>query len=130
MMVGNLNMDMRYIIISRIISDIGTSMVLMPATPAAFGFMSAKKNDGVSGITIMFRNVGDSVGISMMRVIVDRRMQFHQATLVQHLTQFDQRYQQALGSTAHAVAPMTGLPQAAQARACCLEQQNTAVPVH
>jgi DHA2 family multidrug resistance protein len=105
---GNLHMNMQYIIVSRMIMAAGLSLILLPVTVAPFAFVAKSKTDAVSGMTNLFRNMGGSVGISLLTVIVDRRMQFHQATLVQHMTPFDPSYQQMTTVATQALANTTG----------------------
>ena len=46
------------------------------------------------------RNIGSSVGTSMVTTILARRVQFHQSTLVYHATQYDPAFQGQLSGLA------------------------------
>ena len=45
----------------------------------------------------MLRNVGGSVGIALTTTLLAQRSQFHQATLVSHITPWDPETQERLG---------------------------------
>jgi len=56
----------------------------------ADGTSQETTSDGyATGLMNLFRNVGGSGGIAMINTIIARRAQFHQATLVSHLTPLD-----------------------------------------
>ncbi len=52
----------------------------------------------------LFRNIGGSAGIAMVTTTLARRQQFHQQTLVSHLTDMDPAYAEVLRNTTAAIA--------------------------
>ena len=54
------------------------------------------KNNQVSGIVNLARNLGGSIGISAISVIVSRRAQYHQTVLASHTSQYDATFQQSV----------------------------------
>ncbi|MDP8990247.1 MAG: hypothetical protein M3N41_09255 [Acidobacteriota bacterium] len=50
------------------------------------------------GITNRARNLGGSLGISAISVIVSRRAQYHQTVLASHTSQYDATFQQTVAS--------------------------------
>lgn len=117
MQQGSLAADFKYMVVSRVISAVGVSMIMLPSMTAAFAFVPASKNDAVSGITNLARNIGGSVGIAILTVILDRRSQYHQNILISHMTPYDPHYTSVLAGTAHALGPSVGAanaPHAAQ----------------
>jgi DHA2 family multidrug resistance protein len=55
-----------------------------------------EKNNNVSGMTNLARNLGGSLGISAISVIVSRRAQYHQSVLASHTSQYDTTFQQSV----------------------------------
>ena len=51
--------------------------------------MPAEKANSVAGIINFMRNIGSSVGTSMVTTLLARRAQVHQVVLSQHTTPFD-----------------------------------------
>ena len=57
-----------------------------------------------TGLINLARNIGGSSGTAIVTTMLARRAQFHQQSLVSHLTPFDRNYAQALSGTAHMLA--------------------------
>jgi DHA2 family multidrug resistance protein len=55
--------------------------------------MPAEKANSVAGIINFMRNIGSSVGTSMVTTLLARRAQVHQVMLSQHTTRFDRSIQ-------------------------------------
>ncbi len=127
---ANLGTNFGHMMLSRVFTAVGIAMVIIPCMTGAYATISKTKNDAVSGLTNLARNTGGSVGISVMLLIVDRRMQFHQATLVQHMTPYDPHYVNMMGTTANILTPTTGAanaPEVAQKVLYGLLQQQSAL---
>jgi len=60
------------------------------------------KNNNVSGMTNLARNVGGSVGISLVTTLLARRGQFHQNRLAAHTSIYDPAFQAAVSNLAQA----------------------------
>ena len=56
--------------------------VFVPATTAAYIGITDDKSNAVAGLVNFTRNIGSSVGTSIVTTMIVRRSQFHQATLV------------------------------------------------
>jgi DHA2 family multidrug resistance protein len=67
----------------RITQVIGLGFLFVPITLVAYIGISPEKNNAVAGIVNFMRNMGSSVGTSLVTTLVARRSQFHQARLVQ-----------------------------------------------
>ena len=65
----------------RIYQVIGIGFLFVPITGAAYVGIPAEKNNAVSGIVNFMRNMGSSVGTSMVTTMIARRSQFHQEIL-------------------------------------------------
>lgn len=68
----------------RIYQSIPTGLLFVPITVAAYVGLSADKSNAASGLVNFMRNMGGSVGTSIVATVVARRSQFHQSILAQH----------------------------------------------
>ena len=62
--------------------------------------MPPQKNNQVSGIMNLSRNMGGDLGISFVTAFIARRSQQHQAILSLHTTAYDQQFQAGLAGMA------------------------------
>jgi len=69
----------------RIAQVIGLGFLFVPITLVAYVGIAPEKNNAVAGIINFMRNMGSSVGTSMVTTIVARRSQFHQLRLVEKI---------------------------------------------
>jgi DHA2 family multidrug resistance protein len=70
----------------RITQVIGLGFLFVPITLVAYIGIAPEKNNAVAGLINFMRNMGSSVGTSMVTTLIARRSQFHQARLVEHVT--------------------------------------------
>jgi DHA2 family multidrug resistance protein len=68
----------------RIAQVIGLGFLFVPISLVAYIGIAPEKNNAVAGIVNFMRNMGSSVGTSMVTTLIARRSQFHQARLVEH----------------------------------------------
>jgi MFS transporter, DHA2 family, multidrug resistance protein len=68
----------------RIAQVIGLGFLFVPITLVAYVGIPPEKNNSVAGIVNFMRNMGSSVGTSLVTTMIARRSQFHQARLVQN----------------------------------------------
>ena len=68
----------------RITQVIGLGFLFVPITLVAYVGIAPEKNNSVAGIINFMRNMGSSVGTSLVTTLIARRSQFHQARLVEH----------------------------------------------
>lgn len=99
----SLNIDYRSLVIARIYQAIGLAFLFVPINTAGFAFIPKDRNNNASAIINLSRNVGGSIGISVVTTMLSRRAQFHQERLVSHLTPYDGQYQSALRRAATAL---------------------------
>ena len=69
----------------RIAQVIGLGFLFVPITLVAYIGIAPEKNNAVAGIVNFMRNIGSSVGTSLVTTLIARRSQFHQARLVQYV---------------------------------------------
>jgi len=67
----------------RITQVIGLGFLFVPITLVAYVGIAPEKNNAVAGIVNFMRNMGSSVGTSIVTTLIARRSQFHQLRLVE-----------------------------------------------
>jgi MFS transporter, DHA2 family, multidrug resistance protein len=67
----------------RIVQVIGVGFLFVPVTLAAYIGIAPEKNNSVAGIINFMRNMGSSVGTSLVSTLIVRRSQLHQLRLVE-----------------------------------------------
>jgi DHA2 family multidrug resistance protein len=67
----------------RISQVVGLGFLFVPITLVAYVGVPAEKNNSVAGIANFMRNMGSSVGTSLVTTVIARRSQFHQFRLVE-----------------------------------------------
>ena len=67
----------------RIAQVVGLGFLFVPITLVAYIGISPEKNNAVAGIINFMRNMGSSVGTSLVTTLIARRSQFHQLRLVE-----------------------------------------------
>ena len=68
----------------RIVQYVPISIIFVPLTVVSYVGLSATKNNEAAGLLAFTRNMGGSVGTSIVTTVLSRRMQFHQSILAQH----------------------------------------------
>ena len=81
-----LGVDFRTIVIARTIQAVGMAFLFVPINTAAYAYLPREKNNAASGLMNLARNIGGSVGISLVTTLLDRRAQVHQTYLSGHLS--------------------------------------------
>jgi DHA2 family multidrug resistance protein len=67
----------------RIAQVIGLGFLFVPINLAAYVGIAPEKNNAVAGIINFMRNMGSSVGTSLVTTVIARRSQFHQLRLIE-----------------------------------------------
>src|SRR5499427_8437164 len=67
----------------RIAQVIGLGFLFVTITLVAYIGIEPEKNNAVAGIINFMRNIGSSVGTSLVTTLIARRSQFHQLRLVE-----------------------------------------------
>jgi DHA2 family multidrug resistance protein len=77
----------------RVAQVVGLGFLFVPITLAAYIGMPAEKSNAVAGMVNFMRNIGSSVGTSMVTTLIDRRSEYHQSVLISHATPGSQSFQ-------------------------------------
>ena len=78
--------------------------MFVPLNTLALSSLKPEQMNNASGIFNLMRNVGGSVGISLVTTFIARNAQAHQATLAAHLTPYDAAYQISMQGMTQALA--------------------------
>jgi DHA2 family multidrug resistance protein len=70
--------------------------VFVPATTAAYIGIRAEKSNAVAGLVNFTRNIGSSVGTSIVTTMIVRRSQFHQSRLVGNTSVANSKFRDAV----------------------------------
>src|SRR6266481_5611406 len=73
----DLDMDFKTLAIARMLQAAGLAFLFVPINTAAYAFLPREKNNAASGLMNLARNIGGSVGISIVTTMLDRRQQYH-----------------------------------------------------
>jgi DHA2 family multidrug resistance protein len=71
----------------------GLPFLFVPITLASYTGIPAEKSNDASGLINFMRNIGSSVGTSMVTTMLARRAQLHQSVLSYHTTNYDTVFQ-------------------------------------
>jgi MFS transporter, DHA2 family, multidrug resistance protein len=111
----NLSISPANIIWPIIVSGFAITSIFVPMTTFSVATVKRENIGDAAGLTSLVRNLGGSVGISLVTALVTRSTQAHQALLVGHLTQFASPFRNQLATLQHSLAAQSG--QAAQSQA-------------
>ena len=85
----NLQLDFKTFVWWRIFQVSGLAFIFIPISTLSYVGVPMTKNNQISGISNFIRNLGGSVGISMLTTFLARQSQVHQNNMVAHTTPFD-----------------------------------------
>ena len=89
----DLDIDFRTVTTARMMQAAGLAFLFVPINTAAYAYLPRNKNNAASGLMNLARNIGGSVGISVVTTMLDRRAQVHQNFLMSHVNQGSPRLQ-------------------------------------
>jgi DHA2 family multidrug resistance protein len=81
----------------RVAQSFGLGFLFVPITMAGYIGTPQEKSNSVSGLVNFMRNMGSSVGTSMVTTMLARRAQFHQSILAYRATNFDPAFRNQVG---------------------------------
>ena len=86
MLTLDLDVSYGYVAWLRVFQASGLAFLFVPISTISFAGMPPGKNNDVSGLTNLARNIGGSVGTAFLVTVLARRAQYHQLRLGDHLT--------------------------------------------
>jgi len=118
----NLQIDFRTVAEARVLQAVGMAFLFVPINTAAYAFLPRDKNNAASGLMNLARNIGGSVGISVVTTMLDRRTQKHLSDLAGNLSASNLSLQATLQGTARAMQAHGASAAEASQRAYALVQ--------
>jgi DHA2 family multidrug resistance protein len=82
-------MDFKHAMLLRVYQSVGMAFLFVPINTLVYAGVPPEKNNSVSGIVNLSRNMGGDVGIAFVTTMIARRSQIHQTNLVAHTTNYD-----------------------------------------
>jgi DHA2 family multidrug resistance protein len=89
----SLDMDFSTAVKLRIYQMVFVAFLFVPIQTMSYQGIPREKNNNVSGMTNLARNLGGSIGISAVSALLSQRGQFHQTMLASHTSQYDPEFQ-------------------------------------
>jgi len=105
----DLDISFKFAAFLRITQVIGLGFLFVPITLVAYVGVPAEKNNAVAGIVNFMRNIGSSVGTSLVTTLIARRSQYHQQILVDYVREGNFNLQRTVSGLAGALSHAGGL---------------------
>jgi DHA2 family multidrug resistance protein len=100
-----------------VIQRVGLAFLFVPVSLIAYVGLPADANNSVAGILNFMRNIGASVGTSLVTTMIARRSMFHQTMISEHTTAANVQFQHALDALTDRLVQLGGSLHDAQAQA-------------
>jgi DHA2 family multidrug resistance protein len=88
----DLQMDFATAVELRALQSVGMAFLFVPIQTISYSGVPPQKNNQVSGIMNLSRNMGADIGIAFVTTLIARRSQAHQNRLVGHATPYSAQY--------------------------------------
>ena len=88
----------------RILQYVPLGFIFIPSSTAAYNGIPGEKNNAVAGLVNFMRNIGSSVGTSVVTTMLARRSQFHQDRLVERANGVNPGFRAAIDGLAQQLA--------------------------
>lgn len=127
-----LGIDFRTIVILRIIQVMFMPFIFIPISTLNYIGVPREKNNQVSGLSNFARNIGGSIGTSMLSTFLVRQNQTHQRSFAAHTSHGDLNFQHLLDSlkalfTSQGFDPVTATTKALATAYQTVQQQASAL---
>ncbi len=118
--------DFTHAMLLRVYQSAGLAFLFVPINQVVFSSVPPEKNNAVSGIVNLSRNMGGDVGIAFVTTFVARRTQWHQTALAAHTTAYDAPLMARLNAIARSLEHAgTAAPDAAHRAMAIVYRQLT-----
>ena len=104
----NAQMGFWHVAWARCFQAAGLGLLIVPITSVAYIGIARKKSNNASALINLSRNIGGSFGIALGQTWLARRSQFHQARLVDNLTQSNPELKSVLQHASQRLAATSG----------------------
>src|SRR5260370_27286558 len=96
----DLQISFRTASLLRVAQVAGIGFLFVTITLVSYIGMPTEKSNSIAGLLNFMRNIGSSIGTSMVTTLIARRSQVHQAYLVTHVTAGRPPFTQAVAALA------------------------------
>jgi MFS transporter, DHA2 family, multidrug resistance protein len=93
-----LDVSQSFILWPNIMIGVAFGLIFAPLTTVTMGMLSNDQIGNATGIYNLMRNLGGSIGISLVTTLLDRGAQAHQALMRSHMTIYDPAFREQLQS--------------------------------
>jgi DHA2 family multidrug resistance protein len=120
----DLQMDTATVVWSGFAQGLGTGLVYVPIATLAFATLSpVLRNEGAAMMSLI-RNLGSSIGISMVETLLTRNTQIMHATLAEHVSRYSTILRAQLPSGPASVRTLIGLNATVTEQAAMIAYNN------
>jgi MFS transporter, DHA2 family, multidrug resistance protein len=120
----DLQMDSAKVVWSGVLQGLGTGFVYVPLAAATFATLTpALRNEGTS-IFSLTRNIGSSIGISVVNTLLTRNTQIMHATLGEHVSRYSPLLRSQMPDGAPSLRTMAGLNATVTEQAAMIAYNN------
>ena len=102
MTVVNQDMDFNTIVMLRVYQMAGVAFLFVPIQTLCYVGIPMEKNNNISGMINLARNMGGSIGIAGLETMLARRQQFHQTMLASHTSLGDSGFASSVAALTQA----------------------------
>lgn len=106
----NLGVSPGMVISPRNFQTLGAGMMFVPLNMAAYAFLPKDQTNNASGLFSLVRNEGSSIGVAITNTLLQRRTQFHQFRMIEHLNPLNPAASRWLSGVSGAVQAHGGDP--------------------
>ncbi len=113
----NLDISFNQAVWARVLQASGLAFLFIPIQTVAYIGMPREKSNAISGMTNLSRNIGGSVGISLVTTLLARRAQYHQSVLSAHASSASSAFNSMVTGTTNHLTAAGSSPEAATRQA-------------
>jgi len=113
----NLDISFNQAVWARVLQASGLAFLFIPIQTVAYIGMPREKSNAISGMTNLSRNIGGSVGISLVTTLLARRAQYHQSVLSAHTSSASSAFNNMVTGTANHLTASGSSPEEATRQA-------------
>ena len=125
-----LGMDYWALALPRLLQGFAVGFIFVPLSTLTLATVRRDKLVNATAIYGVMRNIGGSVGIALSTTLLSQRSQFHQATLVSHITVWDPETKARLAAWAKHFAAQGADTFTAERRAVAMLYRETVMQAH
>jgi DHA2 family multidrug resistance protein len=101
MTVWSLDVTISDIIVSGVLQGAGLGLVFPPLAAIAFITLPPTLRTEGAGMFSLMRNIGSSIGISVVEAVLTSSIQVNHSTLVENITPYNENFRALAGPTGH-----------------------------